>query len=218
MAAVKSPLDGTVFEDGGTERERRRERHPEVAAPMTDGASSSLSAEIDNARFASAVLPHLDDAYALAQWLTGNPADAEDIVQDACVRAFRGIAGFAEGNARAWVLAIVFNTASSWLSKNRRQPLADAHDLGEIAQIADVVGPDAETAEIALIRKADSALLETLIAALPPVFRETLLLRDVQGLSYREISQVTGAPLGTVMSRLARARGRLRQAMSAHRL
>jgi RNA polymerase sigma-70 factor, ECF subfamily len=215
MAAVKSPLDGTVVKDGGTDRQRRQDHHAEAAA-ANDGATASLSAEVDNARFASAVLPHLDDAYSLAQWLTGNPADAEDIVQDACIRAFRGIGSFAEGNARAWVLTIVFNTASSWLSKNRRQPLADAHDLKEIAQIADVVGRDAETAEIALIRKADSALLEGLIAALPAVFRETLLLRHVRGLSYREISKVTGAPLGTVMSRLARARGRLRQAMVAH--
>src|SRR5438132_12728330 len=90
---------------------------------------ASLKSEDDQARFASVVLPHLADAYALARWLTGNRADAEDVVQDACLRAFRGVGGFAGGNARAWVLSIVRNTALTWLGKNRPAALVMVDDL-----------------------------------------------------------------------------------------
>jgi len=172
-----------------------------------------LRTEDDRTRFARIVTPHLDDAYALARWLARDRADADDILQDACVRAFRAIDGFAGGNARAWVLAIVRNTAFTWLKQNRAQGLVGLDDLsaGERQQ-AEQGGNGSEpgpTPEAELIASADAALLERLIASLPIEFRETLVLRDIQGLNYREIAEITGAPLGTVMSRLARARQRL---------
>jgi RNA polymerase sigma factor (sigma-70 family) len=161
----------------------------------------------DQARFAQVVLPHLPDAYALARWLTGSGTDAEDVVQDACLRAFRGIAGFREGNARAWMLTIVRNTAYSWLGRNRPTMLVVTDDV-EGVKGAEIAGDDAE-AETEMIAKADAARLESAIQKLPAQFRETLVLRDLQGLDYRQIAKVTGAPIGTVMSRLARGRRRL---------
>jgi RNA polymerase sigma-70 factor (ECF subfamily) len=164
----------------------------------------------DNARFSHVVMPHLNDAYGLARWLTGNRTDAEDVVQEASLRAFRAIRGFAGENARAWVLSIVRNTAYSWLRKNRPAALVMGKDLEaiELAQ-AKPGDPGAQTPETALIANADAEQLRAAIAALPTPFRETLVLRDIQGLDYREISQVTEVPIGTVMSRLARARRRL---------
>jgi DNA-directed RNA polymerase specialized sigma24 family protein len=136
------------------------------------------------ARFNNLVLPHLGDAYSLARWITGSRADAEDVVQDACIRAFRAIGGFAGGNARPWLLTIVRNTAYTWLRKNR--PSA-------ILAVEDLEGVEA--------------------APTTPGDRETMILRDVQGLSYREIAEVTGVPIGTVMSRLARGRDQVIKAI-----
>jgi RNA polymerase sigma-70 factor, ECF subfamily len=168
--------------------------------------------EDSRTRFNNVVMPHLDDAYGLARWVTGNRADAEDVVQEACLRAFRGIAGFSGGNGRAWVLAIVRNTAYDWLRKNRSATVVHVDDLEAIERMQapeDAASTAGESPEAALIAKVDEARLETAIAGLPTVFRETLVLRDVQGLDYREIASITGVPIGTVMSRLARARGRL---------
>jgi RNA polymerase sigma factor (sigma-70 family) len=163
------------------------------------------------ARFANVVIPHLDDAYGLARWVTGNHADAEDVVQEACLRAFRGIGGFSGGNDRAWVLTIVRNAAYDWLRKNRSPAVIHVDDLEAIErmQLADDATPAGDNPEVALIARADEAKLEAAIASLPPLFRDTLVLRDVQGLDYREIATITGVPIGTVMSRLARARGRV---------
>src|SRR5438874_10869999 len=169
---------------------------------------ASGSSDDDRARFASVVLPHLADAYALARWLTGNRTDADDVVQEACLRAFRGIDGFTGANARAWVLTIVRHTAYTWLGKNRPAALVLVEDVEGVGR-AQSGEPDVETPETALIAKADAGLLEAAIAALPAPFRETLVLRDLQGLNYREIAEVTEVPIGTVMSRLARARQRL---------
>ncbi len=173
-----------------------------------DGLRGQMTSFERDARFASVVLPHLADAYALARWLTGNVADAEDVVQDACLHAFRGIGNFSGGNARAWVLTIVRHTAYTWLGKNRPPAIVLVEDI-EGVERAQSGEPDVETPETALIAKADAGLLEAGIAALPAPFRETLVLRDVQGLAYREIAEVTQVPIGTVMSRLARARHRL---------
>ncbi len=164
----------------------------------------------DNARFATIVMPHIDDAYRLAHWLTGNRTDAEDVVQDASLRAFRAIRSFTGGSARAWLLTIVRNTAYSWLRKNRPAAVVTVEDLEavELAQ-ANPGDPDAETPEAAFIARADAEQLRAAIAALPAPFRETLVLRDIEGLDYREIAQATEVPIGTVMSRLARARRRL---------
>jgi RNA polymerase sigma factor (sigma-70 family) len=161
----------------------------------------------DHARFTELVLPHLGDAYSLARWITGSRADAEDVVQDACLRAFRAIGGFAGGSARPWVLTIVRNTAYTWLRKNRPTAVLLVDDLESVEAAQPNHGNrDGETPETALIAKADAACLEAAIATLPTSYRETLILRDVQGLSYREIAEVTGVPIGTVMSRLARGR------------
>jgi RNA polymerase sigma factor (sigma-70 family) len=180
---------------------------------------ASLKSEDDQARFASVVLPHLADAYALARWLTGDRADAEDVVQEACLRAFRGIGGFAGVNARAWVLTIVRHAAYTWLGKNRSASLVMVDDLEAVEQKRSSAGAAFEqappTPEAELIAKADARRLEAAIAELPVPFRETLVLRDVQGLDYREISEVTKVPIGTVMSRLARARSMLRAAWNA---
>jgi RNA polymerase sigma-70 factor, ECF subfamily len=174
---------------------------------------NSLSSEDDQARFRSVVLPHLADAYALARWLTGDRADAEDVVQEACLRAFRGIGGFAGVNARAWLLTIVRHAAYTWLGKNRSSALVMVDDLEAVERQQTDAGTRSdsasETPETALIAKTDAARLEAAIAELPVPFRETLVLRDVQGLDYREIAEVTKVPIGTVMSRLARARRRL---------
>ena len=166
------------------------------------------------ARFASVVLPYLADAFALARWLTGDRTDAEDVVQEASLRAFRAIGDYSGGNARAWVLTIVRHTAYSWLARQRRPLMVAVDDLEAVERAQALPGRNAAeaagaTPETELIAKADAARLEAAIAALPPPFRETLVLRDVQGLDYREIAQVTEVPIGTVMSRLARARRRL---------
>jgi RNA polymerase sigma-70 factor (ECF subfamily) len=178
--------------------------------PPPATATKPMSEREAKARFAEVVLPRLDDAYTLARWLTGNRADAEDVVQDGCLRAFRGIAGFSGRNARAWVLTIMRHAAYVWMRKNRPTAILMVEDLEAVErQQANSTWPDNETPESALIAKTESKRLEAAIAALPAPFRETLVLRDIQGLSYREIAEVTRVPVGTVMSRLARARGRL---------
>jgi RNA polymerase sigma factor (sigma-70 family) len=173
-------------------------------------ARDSLSGLDDNARFRSVVMPHIDDAYRLARWLTGNRTDAEDVVQDASLRAFRAIREFAGGSSRAWVLSIVRNTTYSWLRKNRPAAVITVEDLEAVElQHATPGDADGETPEAALIAKVDAEQLHAAIAALPTPFRETLVLRDIEGLDYREIAEATEVPIGTVMSRLARARRRL---------
>jgi RNA polymerase sigma factor (sigma-70 family) len=165
----------------------------------------------DKARFAEVVMPYLDDAYGLARWVTGNRADAEDVVQEACLRAFRGIKGFAGGSGRAWVLTIVRNTAYDWLRKNRPPALVSVDDIAAVERMASDAGSagDNNNPEAEMIARADEAKLEAAISSLPAAFRETMVLRDLQGLDYREIATITGVPIGTVMSRLARARRRV---------
>jgi RNA polymerase sigma factor (sigma-70 family) len=179
-----------------------------------------VTSDDDKVRFASVVMPHLADAYALARWITGNRTDAEDVVQEACLRAFRAIGGFAGGNSRAWMLTIVRNAAYTWMSKQRATPLVAVSDLDDVerAHTLDCAdGGGTPTPEAEFIAKADATRLQAAIAALPPPFRETLVLRDLQGLDYREIAEVTGVPIGTVMSRLARARRRLIETIGADR-
>ena len=170
-----------------------------------------MTSEKTSAAFAEVVLPHLDHAYALARWLTGNPADAEDVVQDACLRALNGLSLYAGGSARAWVLTIVRNTAFTWLARNRPKSLVLTDDVeaAERERDRDLSQGDEPTPEAALIAKAEAAEIEAAIAALPPPYQETIVLRDINGLSYREIAEVTKAPIGTVMSRLARGRSLL---------
>ena len=164
-------------------------------------------------RFDEVVLPNLDSALSLARWLTGNLPDAEDVVQEACLRAFAAIHSATGNNPRAWLLAIVRNTAYTWLARNRSRQLliTDDEQVFERAGLemtgrADLSAPDAM-----LIAKADAELLHRAIAALPLSYREILVLREFEELSYREIAVILKIPLGTVMSRLARARATLVQ-------
>lgn len=168
----------------------------------------------DHERFRSVVLPHLSDAYSLARWLIGNPSDAEDVVQDACLRAYRGIAGFADGNARAWVLTIVRHTAYAWLQKNRQTALLSVADL-ETVESEQTSQRYCDTPENELMAEDRATQLQAAFNALPISYRETLLLRDMKDLTYRQIAAVTEVSIGTVMSRLARARRRLMADMRA---
>src|SRR6201998_2812554 len=161
-AQTKGPLD-----DGFSERFDQK--------PPIDGENNMEPGQDDHARFARLVLPHLGDAYSLARWITGNRADAEDVVQDACLRAFRAIGGLADGSARPWVLTIVRNTAYTWLGKNRPSAILAVEDLEAVESAQVIPGdPDSETPESALIAKTDAAGLEAAIAALPMPYRETM--------------------------------------------
>lgn len=186
------------------------------SAPPQHAAVGRISSADANARFRTVVLPHMDAAYGLARWLTGSRADAEDVVQDACLRALRGIGNFSSGNSRAWVLTIVRHTTYSWLHKNRPAALVQVEDL-EAINCAQLSGLDVETPETTLSARDDATLLESAMATLPIALRETLLLRELQELSYREIAEVTEVSIGTVMSRLARARGRIIAIMTTGR-
>jgi RNA polymerase sigma factor (sigma-70 family) len=154
-------------------------------------------------------LPHLDAAYNLARWLTCNDQDAQDVVQEAYTRALRFFAGYHGGNARAWILRIVRNTCYTWLQQNRQQQPTTEFD-------ENLFGPDLRTPnpEQALLQNANDKLVRQALEDLPQNSREVLILRELEGMSYREISEVTGMPQGTVMSRLSRARSGLRQAIA----
>jgi len=165
----------------------------------------------DRQRFAEAVLPHVDDALALARWLTGNVADAEDVVQEACLRAFRAISSARDDNSRAWLLAIVRNTAFTWIAKNRPKVMVITDDEGTFERAGLERVESQASPEAKLLEKADSEQLHTAIAALPLSYREVLVLREIEGLSYQDIAKALSIPIGTVMSRLARARSLLIQ-------
>lgn len=158
----------------------------------------------DEAEFARLALPHLDAAYNLARWLLRDPVAAEDAVQDALVRALTYFASFRGGNPRAWLLQIVRNAAYDRLAaaaRAREVPLSVFDDADETT-MADL----ADDPEAALSRAQDRAALATALAALPAELRECLVLRELEEMSYRDIAQVSGVPVGTVMSRLWRAR------------
>lgn len=161
-------------------------------------------------RFEQLVLPHLDAAYNLARWLVGSPADADDVVQEAFLRALRFFDGFRGGDSRAWLLKIVRNTSYSWVRKNRPAQWADEFD--ETIHSAET---QADNAEAKLLSRAESERVRKALATLPLGFKEVLVLREIEGLSYKEISEVTGAAMGTVMSSLSRARHKLREALGA---
>ena len=189
---------------------------PKIGEPISDEMSLVQAAKGgDVGAFEELVRRYDRNVFRIAQHITQNREDAEDVVQDASLRAFRALRGFAGGSARAWVLSIVRNTAYSWLRKNRPAAVVTVDDLEavELAQ-ANPGDPDAPTPEATLLAKVDAEQLRAAIAALPAPFRETLVLRDIEGLDYREIAQATEVPIGTVMSRLARARSRLAATLS----
>jgi RNA polymerase sigma-70 factor (ECF subfamily) len=161
------------------------------------------------ARFEQAVLPHLPAAYNLARWLTRNDHDAEDMVQEAYLRAYRSFDRFRGADGRAWLLAVVRNTCYTWLKQNRAHELATPFDE---ALHSPAAGPSEP--ERRLLQQASAELLREALGELPAEFREVLVLRELEGLSYKEIAAVADIPLGTVMSRLTRARARLQQCLA----
>jgi len=153
--------------------------------------------------FEETVLPHLDAAFNYARWLTRNDADAEDVVQDACVRAVRFFSSLRDGDARAWLFAIVRNT---WYSRLSRRSRAEVMPLDQTAEEPADRGLDPEAR---LLQQRDVGRVRDALDRLPIDFREVLVLREIEGMSYKEIAAVVRVPIGTVMSRLARARDRL---------
>lgn len=160
------------------------------------------------ALFERTVIPHLNAAYNLARWLTRNGPDAEDLVQEACLRAFRSFDTFQGRDGRAWLLAVVRNTCFTWLKKRSGQPA-----VGFDEQVHSSAAPSAD-AESVLLNQAALGSLQDCLEALPLEFREAIVLRELEELSYKEISDIAGVPVGTVMSRLARARKRLQQCLA----
>jgi RNA polymerase sigma-70 factor (ECF subfamily) len=157
-------------------------------------------------QFQRAVLPHVDAAYKLARWLTRRDQDAEDVMQEAYLRAFRFFGSFHGSDGRTWLLAIVRNTFCTWLKKNRPPEPAIPFD----AERHDVAS-GTDDPEARLLRTEAVQILRDAVDALPKTLRQVLVLRELEGLSYKEIAHVAGIPPGTVMSRLARGRERLQQ-------
>src|SRR4051794_23461016 len=169
-----------------------------------------MSATDPQAQFEQIVMPHLDAAYNLARWLAGNDHDAEDIAQEASLRAFRFLGGFRGGNSRSWLLTIVRNTAYTWLKQNRPQAIVSVGD-DDLLEIEDQT---AASNHSSALHNADRDVLRAALEELPVEYREVLILRELEGLSYKEIADVADAPIGTVMSRLARARKQLQEYLS----
>ncbi|WP_430911604.1 sigma-70 family RNA polymerase sigma factor [Methylobacterium sp. sgz302541] len=190
---------------------RRRASRPQPAAAEARSPGRGS--------FEETVLPHLDAAYNLARFLTREPDAADDIVQEAFLRAFRSFEGFRGGDPRAWLLAIVRNGVRDWASERGRErarlaPLAGAGEDGEEAER--VPDRDRDTPAEAVLRGDEAALVRRTLEGLPEIFREVLVLREFDDLSYREIAEVTVVPIGTVMSRLARARALFGAAWRRH--
>ena len=159
---------------------------------------------ISASEFDRTFLPHMDAAYNLARWLMRNDQDAQDVVQEAFLRAFRFAGGFRGGDAKAWLLAIVRNAAFTWMKRNRGDNSPVEFDESFHVEEFTESGLEADA-----IKKVDRAMIQSALEDLAVEFREVLVMRDIEGLSYKEIAQVADLPIGTVMSRLARARRRL---------
>jgi RNA polymerase sigma-70 factor (ECF subfamily) len=159
--------------------------------------------------FEQTVLPHLDAAYNLARWLARNDSDAQDVAQEACLRAFKFFGDFRGESPRAWLLTIVRNTFYTWLRKNRAPEITFALD-DEALEVEDL----SVNLALANSRIGDAETVRRAIAELPVEFREIVVLREMEGLSYKEISAVADIPIGTVMSRLARARRQLHKQLA----
>jgi RNA polymerase sigma factor (sigma-70 family) len=178
-----------------------------------------LSQDTAAERFNAIIAPHLDAAYNLARWLTRSADDADDVLQEACLRAFRYSGGFHGGDGRAWLLRIVRNTTYTWLQQNRRS-------AGDVEYNDDIDGlqvpgdPGDEPMHRSdpqhqLLRAADQQLIDAALARLPCEYREVLVLRELEDMSYKDIADIAGIPIGTVMSRLSRARAQLRRCVDA---
>ena len=172
-------------------------------------ASVKLKGKDKLARFEQSILPHMDAAYNLARWLTRNGDDAEEMVQEAYLRAFKFFDSFRGVDGRAWLLTIVRNTCYTWLQQNRRYETTMMFD----EEIHSTDGDSSDPATLVL-QSADQQILRQALEELPIEFREVVVLRDLEGFSYKEIADIANIPAGTVMSRLARARERLKQLLS----
>ena len=166
-------------------------------------------------RFHDAALPYLDDAYALARYLLRNAADAEDAVQDCFLRAFRHFDSYRGPAMKPWLLAILRNVCHAEFARRGRQDMVDDNDGNTTAEAVPLWQEPQPSAETTLMRQHDDETIRRLVEDLPAPFRETLVLREINDLSYQEIAHVAGVPVGTVMSRLARARTMLRSAWTA---
>jgi RNA polymerase sigma-70 factor (ECF subfamily) len=163
-------------------------------------------------RFEAVMLPHLDAGYALARWLTRNDADAADVVQEACLRAFRYFDSYRGGDAKSWLLKIVRRTSYDWLERNRPAELVPLELDGDPEGSVHELPVGTVDADALLQNRSDLRRLDRLIEQLPPPLREAIVLRELHELDYRQIAEITGVPIGTVMSRLHRARAALRRA------
>jgi len=155
-------------------------------------------------RFEEIALPHLSAAYNLARWLVRNDHDAEDVVQEAYLRAFKFFGGYRGGESRTWLLTIVRNTCYTWLQRNRARELTDSID-----ETHQEVTLNFDNPELRLLQAADTQMVRAAVAELPIEFREVVVMRELEELSYKEIATIADLPIGTVMSRLARGRKRL---------
>jgi RNA polymerase sigma-70 factor (ECF subfamily) len=189
---------------------KKRPEGPDRLSGQQQASDLIVQSKDDRAMFDEVFLPHMAEAYRLAQWLTGNAYDAEDVVQDAALRAFRGIKSFGAVNARAWSLTIVRNTAYSWLLKNKSKAVVFTDDLSPPEQQEleheGPYGTRVETPEEIALFKADVEDVQRALAQLPAHFREVIVLREMNQLNYRDIAEITNVPIGTVMSRLSRGR------------
>jgi RNA polymerase sigma-70 factor (ECF subfamily) len=171
----------------------------------------------ERARFEREVLPHMRAAYNLAFWLLRSRADAEDAVQDACLRAYRAFQGFEGDNIRPWLLKIVRNVAFRKLDIRKRASNVISFDAAVSERSPDAavlqIASEDPSAEDVLVGAGEQAMIRQALAALTPIFREVLVLREIEAMSYREIAELTGVPIGTVMSRLARAREEMRKTL-----
>jgi RNA polymerase sigma-70 factor (ECF subfamily) len=183
-----------------------------------DTDDKRVQSDIKQARFEREMLPHLDAAYNLARWLLRGGEDAEDVAQEAFLRALKYFDGFRGQDAKAWLLRIVRNTCYSWIqdrmktesmTEDEEGHLDPEHESAREAAGHSLAAPDAR-----LIEDADRRLLNEGLQALPTVYREILILRELEQLSYNDIGEIVGIPIGTVMSRLSRARALLRQRLS----
>jgi len=161
----------------------------------------------DSATFEKVVLPHLDAAFNLARWLTGNDHDAQDVAQESCLRALKSFGGYRGGNPRSWLLTIVRNTSYTFLKRGRAVETIELPE--DLAADESTAGPEA-----VLDAQLDVQRVRAAIAELPIDYREAIVLREMEEYSYKEIADITGAPIGTVMSRLARARRQLCKLLS----
>jgi RNA polymerase sigma-70 factor (ECF subfamily) len=180
-------------------------------APLrqTDSAPPRETPSERKRRFEQLVLPHFDAAYNLARWLTRNDQDARDVVQEAVLRAYRFFDGL-RGEAKPWLLAIVRNSCLTWLAANR-----PAENVGFEDGAVELLPSDEDGPEVLAARNFDRRMLNQAIAGLPAQFREVLILRELEDMSYKDIARVADVPIGTVMSRLARARRMLAEKVRA---